>query len=222
MTKDSENSRKHPAQIIKVDQSRDLQKAVGRAGGCLLSGGVVAYPTESFYGLAVDATNQEAIKRLFLVKELPTSHPVLILIPSLDLLEQYVDHIPSIAHRLIKAFWPGGLSLVFVAGPKVSPMLTAGTGKIGVRLSSHPVATALTGAIGVPITGTSANISGETACRNAGEVVASFREGVDLVLDGGETPGQMGSTVLDVTVHPARILRHGMIDESRLNKFIGN
>ena len=182
MSKDLKNSKEDPARIIKVDPSRNLQGSVHRAADSLLSGGLVAYPTESFYGLGVDATNKEAIKRLFLVKKRRTSRPVLILIPSLDVLEQYVDHIPRIAHQLIEAFWPGGLSLVFVAGPKVASLLTAGTGKIGVRLSSHPVATALTRAAGVPITGTSANISGEPACRNVGEVLESFGEGVDLIL----------------------------------------
>ena len=123
--------------------------------------------------------------------------------------------------QLIEAFWPGGLTLVFRAGSKISPLLTAGTGKIGVRLSSHAVATALAQSIGVPITGTSANISDEDACRTAEEVSGIFGERLDLILDGGETRGKIGSTVLDVTVHPPRILREGMVSQSQLRKFIG-
>ena len=200
--------------------SQDFQNGIHSAAHCLLSGGLVAYPTESFYGLAVDATNEDAIKRLFLVKKRRTSSPILILIQSVKVLEQYVAHIPQVAHRLIEAFWPGGLTLVFEAGPKVSPMLTAGTDKIGIRLSPHPVATALAQAIGAPITGTSANISGKPACRNAGEVSGSFKQWVDLILDGGVTKGGKGSTILDVTVAPPRVLREGIVGREMLNEFL--
>ncbi len=202
--------------LIKVDSSTEFQAAINRAADSLLSGGLVAYPTESFYGLAVDATNEEAIERLFLVKKRRPGRPVLILIPSIESLAQYAARIPSIANQVIEAFWPGGLTLVFEAGTMVSPLLTGGTGKIGIRLSSHPVATALTRAIGVPISGTSANISGEPPCRNAQEVLSCLGEMVNLILDGGETTGKIGSTVLDVTVHPPRILREGMVAKEQL------
>lgn len=194
-----------------MNSSLDFLKAINCAAQCLLSGGLVAHPTESFYGLAVDATNQNAIKKLFSLKERQIKHPILILIPSVEILKQYVEHIPTIAHQLIEAFWPGGLTLVFKASQKVSPLLTAGTGKIGIRFSSHDMATALTRAIEVPITGTSANISGKTACRTAKEVLHTFGEKVDLILDGGETKGKIASTVLDVTVDPPKILRQGMV-----------
>jgi len=206
--------------VIRVDPFQDLRGAISRAVKVLLTGGVVAYPTESFYGLAVDATNEKAIKHLFFIKKRRTNRPVLILIPSIETLGQYVDHIPPIAKQLIEVFWPGGLTLVFLAGPKVSPLLASGTGKIGIRLSSHPVAMALTQAIGLPITGTSANISNEPACRNADEVLHSFKEGVGLILDGGETTGKIGSTVLDITQDPPLILREGMIKESQLAEFM--
>jgi L-threonylcarbamoyladenylate synthase len=206
--------------VIRIDSSKNFQAFISRAAECLLSGGLVAYPTESFYGLAVDVTNEEAIKRLFLVKRRRTSNPVLILIPSVDLLSLYVDTIPPIAHRLMEEFWPGGLTLVFGASPNVSPLLSAGTGKIGARLSSHPVAMALTHAVGVPISGTSANISGRPACRNAEEVLSAFGEKVALILDGGETFGEVGSTVLDVTMHPPQVLRQGMVHHNRLKEFI--
>lgn len=197
--------------IIKADLSRNFHEAIDRAAGVLLSGGIVCYPTESFYGLAVDATNEQAIRRLFLAKKRQTNHPILILIPAIEVLDQYVDHISPVARQFMEAFWPGGLTLLFQAGPNISPLLTADTGKIGIRLSSHPVATKLARATGVPITGTSANLSGLPACRNALEVLHSFQKGVDLILDGGETKGGKGSTVLDVTVNPPKILREGMV-----------
>ena len=211
---------KKKPRVISVYSSRDFQSAIHNVAQCLLSGWLVAYPTESFYGLAVDATNEDALKRLFLVKKRRANRPVLILIQSVQVLEQYVTHIPQVVHQLIKAFWPGGLTLVFEAGPKISPLLTAGTGKVGIRLSSHPVATALARAIQGPITGTSANISGEPACRNAEEILSTFGEGVDLIMDGGQTAGEIGSTVLDITTEPPRILREGMIQRDQLKKFI--
>lgn len=216
----SKTSEKRKQPIIRVDSSLDFEEAISRAVKVLLSGGVVAYPTESFYGLAADATNEKAIKHLFFIKKRRTSHPVLILIPSIETLDQYVDYIPPIAQQLIEVFWPGGLTLVFLAGPKVSPLLTSGTGKIGIRLSSHPVAMALTQSIGLPITGTSANISNEPACQTADEVLHSFKEGVGLILDGGKTTGKIGSTVLDITQDPPLILREGMIKESQLAEFM--
>jgi len=216
LSKGAEHLSTHPARMIKVDSSCNPEGAISEASEILLSGGLVAYPTESFFGLAADATNETAIKRLFLAKKRGHGSPVLILIHSVDVLDQYTHHIPPVARQLIKEFWPGGLTLVFDAGPKISPLLTAGTGKIGIRFSSHPVATALARAIGTPITGTSANLSGEPPCRNADEVRRSLGHGVDLILDGGETKGEVGSTVLDVTVDPPRILRQGMVSQDEI------
>lgn len=208
------------APCVKVGGGQRFERAINRGGQCLKSGGVVACPTESFYGLAVDTSNEQAIKRLFKVKGRKHVHPILILIPSSDALKRYVVSIPEIAHGLIHAFWPGGLTLIFHADPGVSPLLTSGTGKIGVRLSSHPIATALTRSIGVPISGTSANISGKAACRSADEVSRMFGNRVDLILDGGKATGAVGSTILDVTVDPPRILREGMIQREQLKKFL--
>ena len=193
-----------------------MKKQVIEAANILKSGGLVAYPTESFYGLAADVGNEDAILRLFRVKKREVREPVLILIPSVESLERYVLHIPETAKRLIKAFWPGGLTLVVKAGKDVSSLLTAGTGKIGVRLSSHPVAMALVRAMSTAITGTSANISGEPPCDTPDRVSRVFGKSVDRILDGGKTPGQKPSTVLDMTTRPYRILREGMISKEAL------
>jgi L-threonylcarbamoyladenylate synthase len=193
-----------------------MDETIDRAREVLLSGGVVAYPTESFYGLAVDATNEQAIIRLFSAKKRRPDRPVLILIPSVESLAQYAATIPPVGRRLIREFWPGGLTIVFDASSKVSQLLTAKSGKIGIRLSSHPLATALTRSIGRPITGTSANVSGEGSCSTAKEVFDSLGDSVDLILDGGKTEGKIGSTVLDVTVDPPKILREGMVSREKL------
>lgn len=207
---------KEKPSLIQVDTSGDFQPAVDRAADILLDGGLVAFPTESFYGIAVDVGNEAAIKRLFSAKGRSGNSPVLILIGSLESLDPYVERIPPVALRLIEEFWPGGLTLVFKAGSKVSPLLSGGTQKIGIRLSSHPVATALARTIDAPISGTSANISGRPGCRNAQEVLESLGRKVDLILDAGDTPGKVGSTVLDVTQQPPRILRHGIVSKEQL------
>jgi L-threonylcarbamoyladenylate synthase len=204
--------------VIRTHNEKDLRNGVERARHIILSGGIVAFPTESFYGLAVNASDENAIGRLFKIKKRMDNMPVLVLIPSLEYLKGYVADVPEIALRLIGRFWPGGLTLLFKAGSAISPLLTADTGKVGVRISSHPLAAALARAVGSPITGTSANISGKPGCVTAKEVYTSLGRGVDLILDGGKTTGGKGSTVLDVTVDPPVIIREGMISHEQLQE----
>jgi L-threonylcarbamoyladenylate synthase len=203
------------SRIIDVRSEADSSRGIDEAKDVLLSGGVVAFPTESFYGLAVNPMDEGAIDRLFRLKKREPDQPILILIPALETLEIYAADIPEIARTLIKKYWPGGLTLLFRAMPCISQRLTAGTGKIGLRLSSHPLASALAQSINSPITGTSANISGHPACRSAMEVFDCFKTGI-LILDGGETEGGKGSTILDVAVNPPRIIREGMINARQL------
>lgn len=202
--------------IIDVCGQEGFIDGLHEARDVLLSGEIVAFPTESFYGLAVDPMNEEAVDRLFTIKNREPDQPILLLIPSLESINLYASEIPEIAGALIKRFWPGGLTLLFKAMPCISQRLTAGTGKIGLRLSSHPVATALAQFVNAPITGTSANLSGSPACMSAGEVYEYFKEGL-LILDGGRTEGGKGSTIVDVTCSPPRIVREGMISSSRLD-----
>jgi L-threonylcarbamoyladenylate synthase len=204
--------------IIRLDTSTNQDPVIQQAKSILLQGGVIACATESFYGLAVDAGNEAAIRKLFSLKNREAGKPVLILIPSAESLVEYVTHIPPIAFHLIRAFWPGGLTLIFEASEKISPLLTGGTGTIGIRLSSHPTPTALARAIQGPVTGTSANISGAPPCRHAEEVVAYFGKRIDLIIDSGETDGGAGSTVFDVTTEPPRIVREGMVTRQALKK----
>jgi L-threonylcarbamoyladenylate synthase len=208
------------SRIIKVCEREDLGSAIRQAAGVIHSGGVVALPTESFYGLAVDATNEKAIRRLLHLKKRRPDHPILILMGSRNGLEGMVQDIPRIAWKLMDAFWPGGLTLVFKAGSGVSPLLTGGGDKIGIRLSSHPIPTELAHAAGVPITGTSANLSGQIPCTEAEDVLLSLGEELDLLLDGGKTAGGKGSTVLDVTVDPPGVLREGIVSSQTLQGIV--
>jgi L-threonylcarbamoyladenylate synthase len=204
--------------LIKLDTEDHIRAGLKRAAESILSGGMVAMPTESFYGLAVNPRDVKAMHRLFDVKKRGGDQPILILISCMEHLDKYVIHVPEIGHRLMKEFWPGGLTLLFEAKPELPQELTAGTGKIGVRLSSHPIATALAQAVGAPITGTSANISGQPACSSAKEVLQQLGDKVDVILDGGETAGGKGSTVLDVTVDPPVVFREGMVSQEQIEK----
>ncbi len=211
---------KSSGNILKVDSLESGRIALRHAGDVLLSGGVVAFPTESFYGLAVDITNDKAIEKLFSLKQRDRNNPILILLPEKEELKKYVACIPEKAVKLINAFWPGGLTLVLNAGCNISPLLTADTSKIGVRLSSHPVATGLARSIGRPITGTSSNISGRPPCTGADEVYDVFGESIDLIIDNGPTAGGKGSTILDVTVDPYVIIREGMVSGEDIERIL--
>jgi L-threonylcarbamoyladenylate synthase len=193
-----------------VKAAPDSLEGIDEAKEWLLSGGVVAFPTESFYGLAVNPMDEEAIGRLFRLKQREADQPILLLIPCIESLDIYIQEVPEVARYLMKKHWPGGLTLLFKARPSISQRLTAGTGKIGMRFSSHPTATALAQSFNSPITGTSANLSGSPACTSAMEVYDHFKEGI-LILDGGKTEGGKGSTILDVTIDPPKIVRQGMI-----------
>jgi L-threonylcarbamoyladenylate synthase len=209
-----------PARILKTDTQDNLQSAIQDAAQVILSGGVVAVPTESFYGLAAHALNEKAIERLFAVKGRREHKPVLVLIASQRSLDTYVMGVSERARKLMERFWPGGLTMVFYARPHVSDLLTAGTGKIGVRLSSHAVPTELARAVGAPITGTSANRSGQPNCSTAEEVMEAVGRDIDLILDGGRTAGGKGSTVLDVTVDPPLVVRDGIVSGDELSPLL--
>lgn len=217
-----EEKRENCTQVIQVDAKRPAEGAILHAARIILRGGVVAYPTESFYGLGVHAAREDAIARLFQIKRREEGRPILILIPSVKALHSYVAHVPKVAHILIKAFWPGGLTLIFHANERVLPILTAGTGKIGIRLSSHLIAGSLTRALNAPITGTSANISGVHPCRSKDEVLEQLGNHVDAVLDGGLTSGRNASTILDVTADPPLILREGLISQGLLEQALSS
>jgi L-threonylcarbamoyladenylate synthase len=201
------------SRIIKA--GTDFFEGINEAKEFLLSGGVVAFPTESFYGFAVNPMDEAAVDLLFSLKQREADQPILLLIPNVESLDKYAQEINETAWSLVKKHWPGGLTMLFRATPAISPRLTAGTGKIGLRLSSHPVATALARSVNSAITGTSANISGRPGCTSGSEVYESFREGI-LILDGGVTAGGRGSTILDVTDDPPRIVREGMISVQEL------
>lgn len=208
-------------EIIRIDPLEPDPSALSRAVDLLRNGGVAAYPTETFYGIGADAGNASAIDRIFDIKGRERLNPIPLIIGDQSLLGAVVEDVPAAAASLIATFWPGPLTLVFRAVPSLNQALTGGTGKIGVRLSSHPLARLLSNGISGAITATSANLSGEAECVSAEEVTASLGERIQTVIDGGRAPGGKGSTVIDVTSSPPRIYRRGAVAVEAIERVIG-
>jgi L-threonylcarbamoyladenylate synthase len=187
------------------------ETAVERAVAILRQGGIVAFPTETYYGLAVDPFNQEALSLLFVVKKRETRKPILTLVNSRKQLSQLVRDIPVPFQTLMDRFWPGPLTLVFEGVAGLPPLLTGHTNTVGIRQSSHPVARHLSSSFGSPITATSANISGYDPAVNAGEIANTFGTEIDMVIDGGTTPGGAGSTLVGIERGRLRLIRDGVI-----------
>jgi L-threonylcarbamoyladenylate synthase len=197
--------------MVAVDPRAPARATVDEAAAALKRGGIVAFPTESFYGLGVDALNAEAVGRLFTLKERPESKPILVLVESVTMAEALALEISPGARGLMARYWPGALTLVLRAAPHVPSQLTAGTGTIGVRLPDHAVAMSLVRAARMAVTAPSANPSGEAPPTTAAAVRGYFDDRLDLILDAGPTAGGTGSTVADCTVWPPRILRQGPV-----------
>jgi L-threonylcarbamoyladenylate synthase len=198
--------------ILKVEKDPTRsEEAIKQAARLIRKGTVVAFPTETFYGLAALATDHKAIARLYLLKRREVQKSLSILLADLNELDNWIEAPTSEARHLAASFWPGPLTLVFAAGKKLPTNLTAGSGKIAVRISSHPVAQALVREVGGPITATSANRSGSPSCRSCEEVLSQLGSDLEAILDAGLTPGGKASTIADVTTWPPKILRIGAI-----------
>ncbi|MDT8335179.1 MAG: L-threonylcarbamoyladenylate synthase [Desulfurivibrionaceae bacterium] len=182
-----------------------------RAAAAVRGGGVVAFPTETFYGLAVDPFNCIALDRLFQLKNRPRDKPVLVLIDEPDSLGRLVRETPERYRKLIDRFWPGPLTLVFAGTGKLPSLLTDRLNTVGIRLSSHPAARRLAAAAGGAITGTSANPSGFPAAVSASQVKEMFPAGIDYIIDGGRVPGGSGSTIVGLDGGGVKLIRAGAI-----------
>jgi L-threonylcarbamoyladenylate synthase len=197
--------------VVPVDARAPTSAALADAVAALRAGRLVAFPTETFYGLGAAALTPAAIRNIFRVKGRPESKPLLVLVDSLAMAERIAAEIPERARALMARHWPGALTLVLTARAHVPIEVTAGSGTVGVRLSAHPVAQALVRALGQPITAPSANPTGLPPPTTVAGVLAYFPSGIEVVLDAGATPGGAPSTVLDVTVDPPRVVRAGAV-----------
>lgn len=195
----------------------DLKRAVMLLKG----GGVVAFPTETYYGLAVDPYNPLALNHLFSLKQRDTAKPILTLADNRESLLLLAQEIPVLYEPLMRRFWPGPLTLIFQARLNLPALLTANTSTIGVRQSSHPFARQLLRAFGGPLTATSANISGEAAATDAYQVKSQFGSRIDMIFDGGTTPGTLGSSIVSLDGGVLRLVRQGVIPFSDILQAAG-
>jgi len=201
----------HPTIIRQINPQKPEPEIIAEAAAVIRQGGVLAFPTRCLYGLGADAFNAEAVERVVKIKQRPEQNPILVLIDSKERLESLVMHIPPAADAIMDAFWPGRVTLVFEARNSLPDQLTARTGKIGVRLPGHPVAAALVQQAKRPVTGTSANLSGQPGCDRAQDLDPTIADQLGLILDAGTLSGGIGSTVVDVTVNPPQIIREGQV-----------
>ena len=186
----------------------------------LKGNGVIAVPTETFFGLAVNPFQEEALARLFALKDRAPEKPVLLLVDGPERLNQVACEVPGLARRLMEKFWPGPLSIIFPSLPDLPRRLTGGTGTIAVRQPRQALTCRLIAALGFPITGTSANRAGGRPGIRADEVAEEFGDGVDLILEAGPCPGGLPSTIVDITSSPPRLARAGAIPAVELAEII--
>ncbi|MCI0548943.1 MAG: threonylcarbamoyl-AMP synthase [Candidatus Rokubacteria bacterium] len=196
---------------VRVDPVSPAPAMLASAGAILRRGGLVAFPTESFYGLGADAGSAAAVARVFTVKGRPDAKPLLVLVDGIAMVERLAADVPPRARELMARHWPGPLTLILRAVPELPAALTAGTGTVGVRMPGHAVALALVRAAGRPVTAPSANPSGAPPPTTAEAVCRDLGPGVDLVVDAGPTAGGPASTIADCTVWPPRIVREGPV-----------
>lgn len=194
---------------------------VARAAELLRSGGLVAFPTETVYGLGADATDERAVSRVFAAKGRPADHPLIVHLGSVEQLDRWAREIPAAAWRLAERFWPGPLTLILKRTAGVPDLVTGGQDTIGLRMPDHPVALALLSAVGSGVAAPSANRFGRVSPTTAKHVMAEFGDTIDCVVDGGPCSVGLESTILDLSGENPRVLRPGAVTPDALAETLG-
>jgi L-threonylcarbamoyladenylate synthase len=209
------------AEVLATHTPELFQKAVRLAAELLRTGKVVALPTETVYGLAANALDEKAVAKIFQIKGRPDNNPIIVHVASNEMAKRCVEHWTECADKLSKAFWPGPLTLVLSRAQEIPGIVTAGGATVGVRWPSHPFIQAVIRECGFPLAAPSANLSNKISPTNAEHVRAQLGQKIPLIVDGGQSQVGIESTVLDLTVSPARILRPGMIHVESLAAVCG-
>ena len=187
------------------------------AAQCLKSGGIIAIPTDTVYGLGADPFNADAVQRLYTIKGRPDGKPIPLVLSSVDDVHRVAQNLPDYFFHLTERFWPGGLTII-VEAKDLLPVLTAGGNTVGIRIPDNPLLLKILQAFGGPAAITSANLSGEPPATSTQEIDEELTQRIDVIVDGGKTPGPIPSTVYDISVSPPLIRRHGVISEETLAK----
>jgi len=213
--------RKSSARILKIDPYHPSPEALRNIVGVLRRGGLVAFPTETFYALCADILNEAAVKRLYQVKGRSNEQPTSVIVHDEQAALSLVADASASGRKIMEAFWPGPITLLFLAQSGIPRRLLGEDGTLGVRVPDHEGCLALLRAWGGALTATSANRSGESSPDRAEQVIESLGSEIDLIVDGGVSEGGDPSTIVDVTYHPPRLVRPGRIPFSDVMKTVG-
>jgi L-threonylcarbamoyladenylate synthase len=195
-------------------------EGIEQAIAALNQGEVIAFPTDTVYGVGAHAFQAQAVARLYAIKERPSNVPIPLLLPDVSALDSVCIHVPPLAWRIAERFWPGGLSLVLYRAPVVPGVVTAGRDTLAVRVPQHALVRDMCRRLGAPLAATSANLHGQPAPASADDVMRGLEGRIPLMLDGGLCPGGIASTLLDMTVSPPVLLRSGPITVEQLAAFV--
>ena len=200
----------------------DIQRQIERGISTLKQGGLVAFPTDTVYGLGACLSIHQAVERVYQVKERPRNMALPLLLAHISQISEVAEPVPPIAWFLADNFLPGALTIVLHKSKSVPDIITAGGITVAVRIPAHPIPVALIEGMGAPIVGTSANLSGRPSALVADEVYSQFGDKIDLIIDGGQCPGGKESTIVDVTGEKPVILREGAISREELERICGS
>lgn len=206
-----------------TENSRALKETaehLSDAIAALQRGDVIVFPTETLYGLGADALNSAAVERVFQLKGRDPTHPIPVLVADRGMLYTLVADLPTTAQKLMDRFWPGPLTLVLPARKDIPQPLLNSTGGVGVRISSHPIATQLVAILGSPLTATSANPSGQPPARTIDEAKNYFAGKVNVFVDGGTLSSQTGSTVVEIIEDSVKLIREGKIKVAEFKEIL--
>ncbi len=206
------------AEVLKISTAEPQAQTLQYAAALVSRGQVVGIPTDTFYGLAADPFNLAAVEQVYRLKGRPEQKALPVLVNSVEQAGALTRELPEAFLRLAHKFWPGALTIVVFATERVPLKVTGNTGRIALRWPNSKVATGLIEAAGMPITGTSANLSGMPACSNCPQVVKQLGNSLQLILDGGESGATLASTIVDLRGDEWRILREGTVSEAAIRK----
>ena len=220
-TSQSEEAYLRP-EIVKINSNEPESSLVTYVAEKIRAGEVLGMPTDTFYGLAVDPFNLHAVDRVYEIKTRSRHKPLSLLIESVDQAADLAWPVPEIFYLLARRFWPGPLTIIVKADPKLPLKVTANTGNVALRVPNAEVPLAIIRSAGLPITATSANLHGEMECTNAMEVRDQLGDCLSIIVDGGQAPGVMPTTIIDLTADGSwRLLRHGAIPEEQIVELLG-
>lgn len=209
-------------EIVKINNEEPESSLVTYVAEKIRAGEVLGMPTDTFYGLAADPFNLHAVDRVYDIKSRSRHKPLSLLIESVDQAAELAWPVPEIFYLLARRFWPGPLTVIVKADPKLPLKVTANTGNVALRVPAAEVPLAIIRSAGLPITATSANLHGEMECTSAMEVRDQLGDRLSIIVDGGHAPGVMPTTIVDLTADGSwRVLRHGAIPEEQIIELLG-